>query len=225
MKRTGGLAGLFIIAIVSIAAAEEAPAPEPIPTACVGEQPIKGTTACLMPGTFAKKLCAASYPDMALTLFAKGTPWTRVWLAGDVEAWNASGGYTSRTQLAFDEEVIVLSRHSAPATGGMVVTDAMPSFDVLRWDGSCVSVLEGELTMKRPPAPKPAAKMPWNRLEDATKRALLAAPKVKTSRDAVDKACASSEKAPCERAEKELGVAIAEAVRNGTPLPTPSRRP
>lgn len=223
MKRIGGLAGLFLVAIVSSAAAETPP-PEPIPTACVGEQAIKNTTACLPPGNFAKKLCSVPYPDMALTMFAKGTPWTRVWLSGDTEAWNASGGFTSRTQLAFDEEVIVLSRHSAPSGGGVAMVSGNTSFDVLRWDGSCVSVMEGELTAKRPPAPKPAAKMPWTRLEEATKRALLSTPKVKSSRDAVEKAC-TGDKTACEAAEKAFGAAIAQAVRAGAQLPTPTRRP
>ncbi|MBX3231324.1 MAG: hypothetical protein KIT84_10300 [Labilithrix sp.] len=222
MKRIGALAGLFVAGIVSSAAAETPP-PEPIPTTCVGEQAIKGTNTCLPPGTFVKKLCTVPYPDMALTMFAKGTPWTRVWLAGDVEAWNASGGFTSRTQLAFDEEVIVLSRHSAPSAGGVVMS-GNTSFDVLRWDGSCVSVLEGELTLRRPPQPKPAAKMPWTRLEEATKRALLTTPKVKSTRDALEKACAS-DKVACDRAEKDFGAAIAQSVRAGTPLPVPTRRP
>ena len=224
MKRIGARAGLFIAAIVSSAAAETAPPPEPIPTACESEQAIKNATACLPPSTFAKKLCAVAYPDMALTMFSKGTPWTRVWLSGDTEAWNASGGFTSRTQLAFDEEVIVLSRHAAASTAGVAMVSGNTSFDVLRWDGSCVSILEGELTAKRPPAPKPAAKMPWTRLEEATKRALLTTAKVKSSRDALDKAC-SGDKAACDRAEKDLGAAIAQAVRAGTQLPVPSRRP
>src|SRR4051812_40930515 len=48
--------------------------PEPVPAACAGEQPFKDTKACALPGDFVKKMCAASYPDVALALFAKGTP-------------------------------------------------------------------------------------------------------------------------------------------------------
>lgn len=204
----------------------EAPAdpasPEPIPTACVGEQSIKDGHACLPPGAFVKKMCAAAYPDVALAMFAKGTPWTRVWLAGDVEAWSASGGFTARQQLAFDEEVLVLSRHAAPA-GGIQIS-GNTSFDVLRWDGSCVSVMEGELTTKKPPTPK-AATMSWNRLEESTKRALLTSHKVKSSRDALEKAC-GGEKDACTKAEQNFAHAIAHAVRTGTPtLPTPTHRP
>ena len=197
--------------------------PEPIPTACVGEQAIKDGQACLPPGTFVNKLCAAPYPDVALAMFSKGTPWTRAWLAGDVEAWNASGGFTSRAQLAFDEEVLVLSRHVAPSTGGIQIS-GNTSFDVLRWDGSCVSLMEGELTTKRPPTPK-AATMSWNRLEESTKHALLTSPKVKTSHDALEKAC-SGEKEACTRAEQSFAHTIAHAVRSGSAaLPTPTHRP
>ena len=203
--------------------------PEAIPMACVGEQALKDTTACLPPGTFAKKVCGGIYPEVALTMFAKGTPWTRVWLAGDVEAWNASGGLTHRAKLAFDEEVIVLSRHGASGGGGgIVMTGAMASYDVLRWDGTCVSVMEGELTTRRPPSPKPAP-VPWSRLEETTRRALLGSPKVKATHDTLDKACASVssavEKKTCEKADRAFAKAVAEYVRSGGSLPTPARRP
>ena len=199
-----------------------------LPTACVGEQSIKDTKICLPPGVFAKKLCSGIYPEVALAMFAKGTPWTRIWLAGDVEAWNASGGLTSRTKLAFDEEVLVLSRHGAAGSGGIVMTGAMASYDVLRWDGTCVSVLEGELTTRRPPAPKPAM-VPWSRLEETTRRALLTSPKVKATHDSLDKACSSvaspAEKKTCDKADKAFTQAVADFVRGGATLPTPSRRP
>lgn len=209
-------------------AADAKPEPEPLPTACESEQSLKDAKACLPPAAFAKKLCGGIYPEVALGMFAKGTPWTRVWLAGDVEAWNASGGLTHRARLAFDEEVIVLSRHGAASTGGIVMTGAQASFDILRWDGSCVSVMEGELTTRRPPTPKPAP-VPWGRLEEMTRRALLASPRVKSTHAAFDKACSSvestAEKKACEKAEKAFTQAIVDYVRSGATLPTPSRRP
>src|SRR6266850_2537536 len=80
--------------------------------ACASEGQLKDTKTCLPPPAFAKKLCGGIYPEVALGLFVKGTPWTRVWLAGDVDAWNASGGLTHRAKLVFDEEVVVLSKHA-----------------------------------------------------------------------------------------------------------------
>ena len=47
------------------------------------------------------------------------------------------------------------------------MTGAQAAYDVLCWDGSCVSVMEGELTTRRPPAPKPN---PWGRSPTGPKR-------------------------------------------------------
>ena len=206
---------------------EPASLPAPLPTTCGAEGLLKDLKLCLPEAAFAKKLCTGTYPEVALGLFGKGTPWTRVYLAGDVEAWNASGGRAARTKLAFDEEVLVLGKHGAPA-GGIVMTGVQASYDVLRWDGSCVSVMEGELTTRRPPAPKPAD-VTFSRLEESTRHALLAAPKVKASHDALFKACTSVaspvEKKACDKADKAFASSIVEAVRAGASLPAPSRRP
>jgi hypothetical protein len=168
---------------------------------------------------------------VALNLFGKSSPFTRVYLAGDVEAWNASGGRTHRAKLAFDEEVIVLAKNGAAAMGGIVMTGAQNSYDVLRWDGSCVSVMDGELTTKRPPAPKPS-ELAFSRLEEPTRHALLATPKVKSTHLALGKACAISatsttakDRKACEKADKAFALAIAESIRSGASLPSPARRP
>lgn len=201
--------------------------PAPLPTTCGAEATIKNAKLCLPEATFAKKLCSGNYPEVALGFFGKGTPWTRIYLAGDVEAWNASGGRTHRAQLAFDEEVLVLGKHGAGG-GGIVMTGAQASYDVLRWDGSCVSVMEGEITTHRPPVPKPAD-VTFSRLEESTRHALLAAPKVKSTHEALFKACTSvsspAEKKACDKADKAFSLAIVDAVRSGAPLPAPGRRP
>jgi hypothetical protein len=202
---------------------EAKPDAAPLPTSCEGESTIKDAKLCVVPAAFTKKLCSGIYPEVALSMFAKDAAWTRLWLAGDVEAWNASGGRTHRTQLAFDEEVVVLAKHGAAQTGGIVMTGAMASYDVLRFDGTCVSVMEGELTTRRPPKPKPA-KVPWSRLEESTRHALLASAKVKATRDAFEKACNVGDKKTCDKAERSFTQAILEQVRSGT-LPEPSRRP
>lgn len=206
------------------APAAEAAQGEAMPTACEGEGQIKNAKLCVVPKTFSKKLCSGIYPEIALSMFAKGTPWTRLWLAGDVEAWNASGGRTARTKLSFDEEVVILAKHGAAQNGGIVMTGAMASYDVLRFDGTCVSVLEGELTTARPPTPKPAF-VPWTRLEEATRHALLASPKVKASEAAFEKACNMGDKKACEKAERAFTQGVLEHVRSGASLPEPSRRP
>lgn len=204
--------------------------PAPLPTSCTTGDAgaLKDMKLCLPERSYAKKLCGGIYPEVALNMFGKGTPWSRVYLAGDVEAWNASGGLTHRAKLAFDEEVIVLGKHQAASMGGVVMTGAQSSYDVLRWDGSCVSVMEGEITTKKPPAPKPA-EVKFSRLEETTRRALLAEPKVKSAYDAIGKACSSvsspSEKKTCEKADRAFTSAIVDAIRGGASLPAPSRRP
>jgi len=157
-----------------------------LPSTCTGLDP----KLCLPDADFAKRLCAGVYPEVALTLFGKDQPWSRAYLTGDYEAWNASGGKATRARLAFDEEVIVLSRRQMRT--GIVMTGAGATYDVLRWDGTCVSLEAGEMTMKRPPAPK-AAPIPWRRLGETTRVALLAAPKVQASQKAVQKECTGSE--------------------------------
>lgn len=205
----------------SSAVAEAAPAPapeaapevEPVPTACAAHQSLKDVSACLPPAGFVKQTCAARSPDaeLGLALFAPGTPWTRAWLASDVDAWNASGGFTSPTKVTFDEEVIVLARHAAPSMGGIVMTGAGANYDVLRSDGSCVSINEGELTTRRPPAPT-RAPMKWHRLSETTRGALLESPKVASAHAAMEKACREDSKhASCTKAEKTLALVAANA--------------
>jgi hypothetical protein len=205
---------------------EAPPAPEPLPTSCDEATIGKDGKLCVPAATYAKKLCGGIYPEVALGLFAKGTPFSRVYLAGDVDAWNASGGLTHRAHLVFDEEVIVLAKHApGGSSGGIVMTGMQASFDVLRWDGTCVSVMEGELTTKRPPSPKPAT-VPFSRLEETTRRALLASPKVKTTQSELGKICATGDdKKKCEKAEQAFTRAVVDVVRSGAPLPTPARRP
>lgn len=212
------------------AAPEEAPEPAPLPSSCAERLPItKEDTACIPDQDFVKRLCAGSFPDVAIALHVKDSPWSRAWLAGDVEAWNASGArFTNPEKLVFDEEVLVLSRRAAP-TGKVVVSGAQATYDVMRWDGTCVSVQEGELRWKRPPAPK-TAMITWKNLDEATKTALLASKWVKAAREAADKACASTDDATkrlaCKNAEREASQAVGNALRTGLSVPaTPTRRP
>ena len=114
------------VAAEADAGAPEAPAEPPaLPSSCAEQlQVTKDDSACLPEHDFVKRLCAGSFPDVAISLNAKDAPWTRAWLAGDVEAWNASGArFTNPEKLVFDEEVLILSRRAAP-TGGIVITGA-----------------------------------------------------------------------------------------------------
>ena len=195
----------------------------PLPAVCAKDE----AGICEADPDFAQRLCSSTFPEVALSFFSKGTPWTRAYLTGSYDAWNASGGMSSKARLAFDEEVLVLQRRAAPASS-IVVTGNEVSYDVLRWDGTCVSLTASEVTLKRPPQAKFAA-IPWRRLSEATRSALLAAPKVATSQKDVNKECvgesAGLAKAKCEKADHAFDKAIVEFVRAGGVLPAPSRRP
>jgi hypothetical protein len=212
------------------AAEEEAAPSEPaaLPTACA-----EGTNEpmCMPDVDFAKRLCGGVFPDVALTLLGKDQPWTRMYMTGDYEAWNASGGMATRARLAFDEEVLVVA-HRQMRPGGIVMTGAGATYDVLRWDGTCVSVEANEITQKKPPQPR-AAPIPWRRLGEATRIALLSQPKVQAGQKLVEKECgaaptatgAKAAQTKCDRADAAFDKAIVDFVRSGGALPAPARRP
>lgn len=137
-------------ATATAAPKEDDAAATTVPTTCE----TKGKV-CLPPVAFAKKVCDKGNSDMALYLLRKGSPFTRAYLTHDTEAWNASGGASSNDKVLFDEEVIVMVERAAQ-TGGIVVGNGGSSFDVMRWDGTCVSLQSEELTFTPPPKAKHA---------------------------------------------------------------------
>lgn len=193
-----------------------------IPTACAA----KGE-ACLPPRGFVKELCGGFYPDIALILFAKDSPWTRGYLTRDVQAWNASGGASSTDKLVFDEEVLVLFHREADQ-GGVVVSGAGGGYEVLRWDGSCASLAGEELTLKRPPKAK-SARVVWKSLSLAVRDALAADERVGAKLAAQRKECKGvtfgSVSDKCVRADAALGAGVVEYVRNGGVVPRPAALP
>src|SRR5690606_20916278 len=75
---------------VPVAAFEEAPPeapPRALPTACAAPD----AAICTPPAEFVARLCKNAQPDVALSLFKKGTPFTRAWVRQPMEAWYASG--------------------------------------------------------------------------------------------------------------------------------------
>ncbi len=195
-----------------------------VPTACAET---KGKL-CLPPAKFVKRLCNDSYPDVALLMLAKGTPWSRGYLrVKSVEAWNASGGVSSSDKLVFEEEFIILS-HREAASGGIQVSGAGGGYDVLRWDGTCATLADEEVMLN---VNNPGhARIPWKRYEDKTRDALLADEKVNKWYTERRKECKGATMGDvslkCQKADDALGKAVAEFVRNkGGSLPTPSRLP
>jgi hypothetical protein len=194
-------------------------APGPIPTECASTDP------CVPDAGFVTRLCGGNFPDVALVLM--GSPaFTHMFMRADVDGWNADSGRSTRARLAFDEDVLVLRRR-APASGGIVV-GAGASFLVMRWDGNCYTLDEGELTAKKPPAAKPGP-IPWRILAVPTRDALLKSSSVLAAFQRRGKECqgASSGEVSraCEQADRALSAAIVAEVRGGLAIPTPDHRP
>ena len=195
-----------------------------MPKACA---PSHGNDLCAPPADFVERLCDRNYADAALALFAKDTPFTRAYLRGNVEAWNASGGASTRAVLAFDEEVLVL-RFRAPGKGGIVVSGAGGSYDVLRLDGNCFTLDPDNVTTKRPPKPKHGPIL-FHRIGARMKDGLLANDAVRAAYVKRMKECRGATSGEvslaCVRADEGLSAAVAAYVVSGSPVPAPERIP
>lgn len=204
-------------------AAAQAAAEKAVPTTCTPD----ANGLCAPPAAFVKHLCAGAYPDVALVFFGKGTPWTRGYLRRTMEAWNASGGASSNEKVEFDEEVILLI-HRAPDTGGMQVSGAGGSYEALRWDGTCVSLMSEEVTTKLPPKAK-YAKIPWKTLDVKTRDALAADSKVGAVVTDYRKECKGASfgevSTKCVKADQKLSVVIVDYIRGGGTVPAPASLP
>lgn len=204
---------------------EEAPAePEGLPTACADSS----AEYCMPTKGFAKRLCEGDFPTVALAMFSGKAPWTKAYLGRKTKAWSASGAGSSNEELPRDEEVVVLLHRGPPDLGGIQVSGATGGFEVLRWNGNCVTLQEGELLFDAPPRPK-IARIVWKRIEMDTRDSLR-------EDEAVNKAYLDHRKhckgvsmgrvsLECVKADKKLGQAIADYVRGGGELAKPNRLP
>jgi hypothetical protein len=179
-----------------------------LPAACASPGDL-----CTPPGEFVERLCAHPHQEVALALFAKSRPFTRLYLRGRLD------------ELTLDEEVLALRRHTVQK-GGMVVGSGAGTYDVLRWDGTCSMAVDAEMVARQRPPEPGTARVLWHRIGDRMQTALVA------GSDAVKKAHARRGKecrgatsgdvsAACEKADSALGRAIVEYVRGGGALPEP----
>ena len=191
-----------------------------LPTECTQQGKI-----CIPPGDFVERLCGNKYPGLAIVWFAKGTPWTRRYVRLPVvEPRNTTGGPSSDAKLVWGEEVLALKRHGG---GGNVQVSGAVDYDVLRWDGTCASMSDIEMTPQSPGMPKNAP-IVWKYLDSAVQAALLKDSAIQKASEAEGKACggkAAGGGYVCEQANRNLNSAIASAVRKGIELPTPDRLP
>jgi hypothetical protein len=179
---------------------------------------------CLMDRATLKRLCSRVNPDAALALFAKDTPWTRAYVAvRQADSFNGLGGPSSEHKLVFDEELLILGERKADL-GGMTVSGAGASYDLLRWDGTCASLSAGEVTVHRPPRPKHAV-VPWRILSDDIQAALEKDEQTSTLMTDRRKQCKGVTSGvvskACEKTDRALNDRIVDAVREGLAVPVP----
>lgn len=192
------------------------PAPEPFPTKCASSD----GGVCAVGDAFADRICKVQLADVGLALFAKGSPWTRGYLTRNTEAWNASGGGSARNKMLFDEEVVILRKRAASA---MMVGQG-GSYDAVRWDGSCVTLAEEEVTLKKPPKAK-ASPITWKYLDAPTRDALSADAKIGAAYEKRRKECKGATSGDvslaCVKADAALSDVVIDHVRGGGAVPTP----
>lgn len=195
-----------------------------VPTKCAG----KGSY-CTPSLKFVKRLCEDSYPALALVMFAGGTPWTRGYVAvRKVESINAFGGMSGGDDLVLHEEVLVLFEN-VPDLGGMQVSGS-GSYQVLRWNGTCATLAEGELRLERPGRPK-HAKVVWRYLEEGIQEALRNKDEritevYRARRKECKGATMGTVSDKCEKFDKQLTQTIVDVVREGgIDFPTPRKMP
>lgn len=182
---------------------------------------------CLPEPGFVKRLCDGSFPDVALKMFAGGSPWTRGYLTRDVDGWNAEGGSAARAKLAFDEEVLLLRKRVQPKNG-IQVGSGGGGYLILRVDGNCYTVEDIEVTRKRPPKPK-SGPVVFRYLEEETQSALLKNARIEAAASKRRKECKGATSGAvsktCEAADTELARAVPEETRKGVDLPVPKKVP
>jgi hypothetical protein len=181
---------------------------------------------CALPTEFVERLCQSMIPEVALALFAKGSPWTRGYATRDTRAWYV-GGARSASSIVFDEELVVLQFRAAE-NRGLVISGAQGNYDAVRWDGSCVTLDASELTLKKPPKPK-VSPIAWKRLDEKTRELLDADARIRGAEERWTKECHgdaphASEDA-CVRAHQSLSDTIAGYVRGGGELHEAPRLP
>lgn len=214
------------------AKAETASAPEAAPAAN-REIPLSCSGAgqsCYPPAAFAHAVCKGKYPDLALVLFGKSSPWQRAYVKAEyVEPVNVYGGPTDEQWMYFGEAVIVLFEHSAEGKHkGVVQVSGPVDVDVLRIDGTCATVRR-EMLVGYVPGPMKSPYVVWKYLDAAMQEALLADEGVQQAHAAERKICRGESvthpEEACAKAMNTLTQAILVALQRGVALPTPEKRP
>jgi hypothetical protein len=173
-------------------------------------------------------VCHGRYPDLALYLFAKSTPWQRAYVKMQtLEPVNMYDGARSERWLEFGEEVLVLKRHGGAGKGGVQVSGPV-DLDILRLDGTCATVRQ-EFVAPYMTGAVQVARVVWKYVDPGIQEALLSDKAVARASEKERPACkGSTMKSPgaaCDKAQKNLSDAIGIALRLGAAVPAPAKVP
>jgi hypothetical protein len=95
-------------------------------------------------------------------MFRPGTPWRRFYMLHNAEPFNASGGASLMgDKMRRGEEVLALMRRNPRA--GVQVSD-IAGWDVLRWNGACATIHDGEFSTDPPSGEAGHARVEWRSL-------------------------------------------------------------
>jgi hypothetical protein len=177
---------------------------------------------CLPPRAFVQRLCQGASTVVAFHLLKKDTPFSRGFVrARKVPPVNALGGPSSDATLEFGEEVLILTHTDDGAPGKMQVS-GMGGYDVLRWDGTCANLADGELAL-RAPVPAKHAPIEWRYIDENVQDALLKDDGIRDARKQQRQHChgvtLGSRSPQCVAADARLEDRIFSVVRGGFALP------
>jgi hypothetical protein len=181
---------------------------------------------CVPPPGWVRRLCEDVYPDVALHMFRPETPWKRLYMVANAEPFNASGGASLLgDKMRRGEEVIALKRRSGQT--GVQVGDTA-GYDVLRWNGACATIHDGDFTTEKP-RNVVYSKLEWRQFSLPLRNALEAEPDVSAAYEARRKACKGRNLGivaeECESNDKALVEEIVRFVQSGANLPRPNKMP
>lgn len=197
-----------------------------IPTQCARGKKHRGE--CLPPPGWVKRLCDDVYPDVALHMFKPDTPWKRLYMLARAEPFNASGGASLLgDKLERGEEVIALKRRSEE-DGQIQVGDNNAGYDILRWNGACATIHDGDFAEDRP-SRIVQSKVEWRRLGLPLRQQLEQQPAIAAAYEARRKSChgfsMGKVTGDCESNDKLLMDEVVRYIQSGPRLPEASRMP
>lgn len=187
----------------------------------------RGKRECVPPPGWVKRLCDDVYPDVALNMFKPGTRWQRLYMLARAEPFNASGGASLLgDKMERGEEVIALKRRD---NDGELQVGDNSGYDVLRWNGACATIHDGDFAREPPRGEVMHSKIEWRRLSLDLRKVLEAQPDISAAQDARRKACKGVSIGEvgkdCEDFDRKFMDEIIRYVQDGGKLPPPSRFP